>query len=76
MIVEERDRETVELVVRALGDYLVDDFHLGIVAQPPRQDFAELLRSLALVAVKTFAPVNVIVLAPLPLPAVSPPRHH
>src|SRR5438128_4681804 len=48
MIVKDRDRETEELVVRALGDDLVDDSQLRIVAQPSRQDLAQLLTILGL----------------------------
>src|SRR5450432_3589683 len=42
-LVEDRDRQTVELTVRALGDDLVEDLRARIVPDPAGQDFPELL---------------------------------
>jgi hypothetical protein len=40
-VVKERDRQAVELAVRALGDRLVDDAQVWILLQPPRDGVAE-----------------------------------
>src|SRR6185295_2340553 len=41
--VEQRDRQTVELLVRRLGDYPVDDLHVLVVLEPPGDRLTHLL---------------------------------
>src|SRR5215471_4724469 len=42
-LVENRNREAVELAVRALGHDLVDDLRARVVADPPRENLSQLL---------------------------------